>query len=161
MENAEDLLRCGQTSLETRAECETQEDEDVSDPFISSLEMKKTNKCIKISQYKSKLFCSSWKEKIYEMQQNIKWKRRKCWCIKMKESLKTRGNNQPSIPSLCLSVTPSSVLEDQVLLQTGSLISVSGFVWCSLGLIQPRSPMSLSTGGGTLGKTVEPVPAVR
>lgn len=121
----------------------------------------KTNKCIKISQYKSKLFCSPWKEKIYEMQQNIKWKRRKCWCIKMKESLKIRGNDQPSIPSLCLSVTPSSVLEDQVLLQTGSLISVSGFVWCSPGLIQPRSPMSLSTGGGTLGKTVEPVPAVR
>lgn len=26
---------------------------------------------------------------------------------------------------------------------------------------QPRSPMSLSTGGGTLGMTVEPVPAVR
>lgn len=41
MENAEDLLRCGQTSLETRAERETQEDEDVSDPFITRNEENK------------------------------------------------------------------------------------------------------------------------
>ncbi len=55
---------------------------------------------------------------------------------------------------LCLSL-------DQGSRRSGAGPSVSGFVWCCISLVQPRSPMSLSTGGGTLGMTGEPLPAVR